>query len=213
MRDIVLRLALKNYERARELAAGVADRAERTLDRVRALSSELRGAADRAQKLSEAQERAAPSSRPSFRAAAERPGAGFQSLRPVNEAREKVESLGRLAMSGAEAARTLPALMRMGGPLIAAGPLAALLAPLTEKLLAYVDERIQAEVDKREKRLLARLDEERFRADYNRRFAEDPRFAREEARRALEQTLAEEAKRGRRIEPFSADLALGDFGL
>jgi hypothetical protein len=213
VRDVVLRLALKNYERARELAAGVAERAERTLDRVRTVSGELRGAVDRAQKLSETQERAASSGRPNLRSPGDRPGAGFQFLRPVNEAREKVESLGRLAMGGAEAARTVPALLRMGGPLLVGGPLVALLAPLTEKLLAYVDERIQAEVDKREQRLLARLDEERFRADYNRRFAEDPRFARDEARRALELTLAEEAKRGRRIEPFSADLALGDFGL
>ncbi|MCO5171161.1 MAG: hypothetical protein M9894_33065 [Planctomycetes bacterium] len=213
MREVVLRLALRNYERARDLAAGVADRTERTLGRVRTLSGELKSALERAEKLSGATERTAAAGRASGRAPFEGPDPGLAFLGPVNRARARVESLGHLALGGADAARTVPALLRMGGPLLLGGPLVALLAPLTQKLLAYVDERVRKEVDQREQRLFAHLEEERFRADYARRLAEDPRFARAEARRALEATLAEEARRGPRIEPFSADLALGDFGL
>jgi hypothetical protein len=92
------------------------------------------------------------------------------------------------------------------------GPFMTLLAPLTEKLLGYLEERLQQELAKQEALFTARLEEERFRRDYSRRLEEDPRFAREQAKQAFQQTLREEAVLGKRIQKTTADL-LTDFEL
>lgn len=212
MREVVLRFAVRNYERARDLANQVAERAQRTLATTKATAGEVRESLDRAQKLAEVKERTAAGER--FTA----PGMGgsdrgLRFLAPVNQAREKAESLGRLVFGGREVSQAVPGLLTGVAPLLPGiGAAMVLIAPLAEKLFSYLDERLQKELDKRTSTLLARLDEQRLEADYARRLVEDPRFAREQARLALEQTLAEEARRGPRIERTRADL-IADFGL
>ena len=85
-------------------------------------------------------------------------------------------------------------------------------APLTEKLIGYLEERLQQELAKLEAAFTARLDEEAFKRDYARRLKEDPQFAREQARRAFDQAMAEEAALGKRVHKTTADL-ITDFGL
>lgn len=212
MREVVLRFAVRNYERARDLATQVSERAQRTLAATKATASEMRENLDRAQKLAEVKERSAASER----SVSVGPGGADRGLRflgPVNQAREKVESLGRLVLGGREVAQAVPGLLTGVAPLLPGiGAAMVLIAPLAEKLFSYMEERLQKELDKRTSTLLARLDEQRLEADYARRLVEDPRFAREQARLALEQTLADEARRGPRIERTRADLIV-DFGL
>lgn len=219
MREIVLRLALKNYERARELSQAVSERVDRTLARAREVSSELRSAEARQQRLGQAEDRAAALSQRA-EALRARDVQGLEARQfggvfgRVNQVRGRVESLGRLILDERDPGQALRGFMAGAAPyLLGVGPLLALLAPLTDQVFSRLEERLESELNKREERLLARLEEERFRADYSRRLKEDPAFARAEARRAFEQTLDEEAALGRRIEPTSADLSLSDFGL
>ncbi|HBP21947.1 MAG TPA: hypothetical protein DEA08_29700 [Planctomycetes bacterium] len=131
----------------------------------------------------------------------------------VGEAREKGESFANALFGDGEISQSLPSLISGVGQFVPGlGPFMTLLAPLTEKLLGHLEERLQQELAKQETRLLARLEEQRFRMDFTRRFKEDPAFAREQARQALERTVAEEARLGKRIQKTTADLVT-DFGL
>ena len=216
-REILLRLAVRNYERARDVAAQIAERAQRTLATAKNLSDELRTGLDRAQKAAALRERGAA---PGARGAAGSGSDGslfdrgaFRALGQVNQARERGEALGRTLFGGGDVSQTLPSLMTLTGALVPGlGPFMALLAPITQKPTAYLDERLAQELARRESALVARLDEDRFRSDYTRRLEEDPAFRREQARRAFEETLAEEARRGTRSEPVASDLVT-DFGL
>lgn len=217
-REILLHFRTKNYERAKETAQKVAERARRTLDTAKGLRDELKQGLERAQKLAELRRRGAGlggrGAAASERDVAASQRASFSDLfGTVGEAREKGESAAQLLFGGGSPAQTIPALISGAGQFIPGlGPFMTLLAPLTEKLLSYLEERLQQELKKQEERFNARLEEERFRMDYTRRFQEDPAFARDQARRALEQTLAEEAARGKRIQKTTADL-ITDFGL
>lgn len=221
MREVLLRLAVRNYERARDVMGQVTERTQRTLASVKEVTSELRAGIETARQLSA--ERTSGGSLDSRGAAAA--GRDIQALDrrrfgqlfgPVNEVRERAEAVGRLGQmlgGNAEASQVLPALMTGVARFVPGiGPFIAALAPITEGLLKHMEEKLQRELDKREARLLARLDAEARDRDYNRRFAEDPRFAREQARLALQQTLAEEARLGQRVERTRADLVT-DFGL
>lgn len=217
-REILLRLRTRNYDRAKEVAQRVAERARKTLETAKVLRDELRQGLDRAQKTAELRQRAsalgrrggAASGRDVF--AGQRAGFG-ELLGTVGAAREKGESFAQLLFGGGSPSQTIPALISGAGQFVPGlGPFMALLGPLTEKLLGYLEERLQQELKKQEERINARLEEDRFRMDYARRFQEDPRFAREQAREALARTLAEEAVLGKRIQKTTADL-LTDFGL
>lgn len=82
----------------------------------------------------------------------------------------------------------------------ALGPMLAVAGPLVDRLMAYVDERIEIQAAVIEARTQALLDEERFRRDYSRRLAEDAEFERTQARKGYEQFRREEAVFGKRIE-------------
>lgn len=209
MRDVVLRLALRNYERARELAGALAERADRTLATARSVGAELRDSAEQARKAGQERERARPKAD-----APRASGRSFgQVFGAVNSARERGEALAGVLAGGGEPSQAIPRLMGLAGAVVPGiGPFLSFLAPLTEKLLARLEEKLAQELARREERLVAQLTEDAFRADYNRRFAEDPRFAREQARLAFEHTLVEEAARGPRLERTTADL-VADFGL
>jgi hypothetical protein len=214
-REILLRLAVRNYERARDVAAQIAERAQRTLATAKTLSEELKTGVERAQKAAAQRERS-----PAARGLG---GAGtdgslfdrgtFGALGQVNQARERGAALGRTLFGGGEPSQTLPSLMTLAGAAVPGlGPFMALLAPLTQQLLSYLEERLAQELARREQALVARLEEDRLRSDYTRRLEEDPAFRRQQARLAFEQTLAEEAVRGTRSEPVTSDLVT-DFGL
>lgn len=216
-REILLRLAVRNYERARDVAAQIAERAQRTLATAKSLSDELRTGLDRAQKAAALRERGAALAQRGGRS-----GAGdeslfdrgaFRALGQVNQARERGAALGRTLFGGGEPSQTLPSLMTLAGAAVPGlGPFMALLAPLTQQLLAYLEQRLAQELARREAALVTRLEEDRLRSDYTRRLEEDPAFRRQQARLAFEQTLAEEAARGTRSEPVASDLVT-DFGL
>lgn len=207
-RELLIRLALRNLERAREVATQVAERAQKTLSTAKGLTAELRQGLERAEKLSTARERAARLG------AQDGTGAGTlrQTLGPLRHARERGELVGRAVSALGDAAQSLPTLMTTAGWLTGLGALTGLLAPLTQKLIAYLDERLEKEIRKETAAFRARLEEERFLADYPRRLREDPAFARAEARKALEATLMEEALLGKRLEKTRGDL-VADFGL
>lgn len=217
-REVLLRLAIRNYERAREVAGQVMDRAQRTLTAAKGITAELRADLERARQLAETRSRAAAlgarGAAASGRDVQALEGRAFRGLfGPLGQARERGESLARILGGDLDPSRALSGLMTGVAPFVpGVGAFLALLAPITDKLLGQLEERLERELKAREQRLLARLDEERFLADYARRLAEDPRFAREQARLALEQTLAEEAGRGRRVERSTAELVT-DFGL
>lgn len=206
-RELLLRLALRNYERAREVAAQVAERAQKTLATAKGLTAELRQGAERAEKLAAARERA--SARGAQYAA---PTTLRQTLGSLGQARERGEQVGRAVGHLGDAAQSLPGLMTTAGWLTGLGAFTALLVPLTQKLIAYLDERLEKEIRKETAAFRARLEEERFLADYPRRLREEPAFARAEARKALEATLMEEALLGKRLEKTRGDL-VADFGL
>src|SRR3972149_6665825 len=110
-REILIRLAVRNYERARDVAAQIAERAQRTLATAKNLSDELRTGLDRAQKAAALRERGA--------------------------------ALGRTLFGGGEPSQTLPSLMTLAGAAVPGlGPFMALLAPLTQQLLAYLEQRL-----------------------------------------------------------------------
>ena len=214
-REILLRLAVRNYERARDVAAQIADRAQRTLATAKAVTDELRTGLERAQKTSAARrERGASRDGSALGADASIFDRGtFRALGQVNQARERGAALGRTIFGGGEASQTLPSLMTLAGAAVPGlGPFMALLAPLTQQLLSYLEQRLAQELARRESALIARLEEDRLRSDYTRRLEEDPAFRRQQARLAFEQTLADEARRGTRSEPVASDL-INDFGL
>ena len=131
----------------------------------------------------------------------------------VGEAREKGESLANALFGDGEASQKLPALISGAGQFLPGlGPFMTLLAPLTEKLIGHLEERLQVELAKQEAAFTARLDEQAFQRDYARRLKEDPQFAREQARRAFDQAVVEEAALGKRVHKATADL-ITDFGL
>jgi hypothetical protein len=211
-REVILRLAVRNFERARDVVGQIAERAQRTLATARSISEEVRSGIDRAQKSAEVRSRARATGGGNSDSSLFDRGA-FRVLGQVNQARERGDSLGRTLFGGGETSQTLPALMMMTGALVPGlGPFMALLAPITQKLTAYLEERLAQELARRESALVARLDEDRFHSDYTRRLAEDPAFRREQARQAFEQMLAEEARRGTRSEPVASDLVT-DFGV
>lgn len=215
-REILLRLAVRNYERARDVAAQIAERAQRTLATAKNLSEELKTGLDRAQKAAVLRERGATLG---ARGARSNPDesifdrGAFRALGQVNQARERGAALGRTLFGGGEPSQTIPSLMTLAGAAVPGlGPFMALLAPLTQQLLSYLEERLAQELARRESALVARLEEDRLRSDYTRRLEADPAFRRQQARLAFEQTLAEEAVRGTRSEPVTSDLVT-DFGL
>lgn len=216
-RDVLLRFALRNYERAREVATKVAERAERTLSTAKGLTDELRLGLAQTRELATERARAAALGKRGATAAG-RDVQGLEARRfgglfgPAAEAREKGESFVNLFTGDKQASQAIPGLLRAGAFVPGIGPFMALLAPLTEKLLGHLEERLERELARREAALVARLEEDRFRSDYTRRLAEDPAFARQQARVAFERALAEEAALGTRVEPTTADL-IADFGL
>ncbi|MGE0713326.1 MAG: hypothetical protein AB7N76_26465 [Planctomycetota bacterium] len=215
-REILLRLAVRNFERARDVAARIAERAERTLAAAKSVSDELRTGFERAQKTAALRERGAATgargANPTTEGSIFDRGA-FRALGQVNQARGRGAALGRALFGGGEPSQTLPSLMTLAGAAVPGlGPFMALLAPLTQQLLSYLEERLAQELARREQALVTRLEEDRLRSDYTRRLEEDPAFRRQQARLAFEQTLAEEAARGTRSEPVTSDLVT-DFGL
>jgi len=217
-REILLRLRTKNYERAEKLAKRIAERAKATLRTAKGLTQELREGVRQAQAQAELRRRGAALGARGARAAgrdlqaAQRQAFG-QRLGGLAEAREKGETLKNLALTAQEGGlRALPALLSAAQFVPGLGPLAALVTPVAEAVLSKLEERFEQELKQQEARLTARLEEERFRRDYTRQLEEDPSFRRQEARRAFELTLAEEARRGPRIQRSTADL-LSDLEL
>jgi len=216
-REILLRFRTKNYERARKVAERIAERAKDTLHTAKSLGAELREQVEQARRTAELRKRGAAMGRRGAAASARDLQAGQrqrfgEALGAAGEAREKGEALAAL-FSGEDVVSSLPSLIGGVGQLVPGlGPFAALLAPLAEKLLGYLEERLEQELAKQEALFTARLEEERFQRDYTRRLEEDPRFAREQAKRALQLTLAEEARLGKRVQKTTADL-LTDFDL
>ena len=211
-REVLLRFRTKNFERAKKVAERIAERAKKTLDTAKTLGTELKENLQQTQKAAELRRRGAGLGGRGAAASArdlqagQRQGFG-QLLGTVGEAREKGESFANLLFGGQDMTQALPSLISGVGQFIPGlGPFMTLLAPLTEKLLGYLEERLQQELAKQEALFTARLEEERFRRDYTRRLEEDPQFAREQAKRAFEQTLAEEAVLGKRIQRTTADL-------
>ncbi len=211
-REVLLRFRTKNYERAKKVAERIAERAKKTLDTAKHLGGELKENLQQAQKTAALRKRGAGLGRRGAGASArdlqagQRQGFG-ELFGSVGEAREKGESLANVLFGGQDMTQALPSLISGVGQFIPGlGPFMTLLAPLTEKLLGYLEDRLQQELAKQEALFTARLEEERFRRDYSRRLEEDPRFAREQAKRAFEQTLAEEAVLGKRIQRTTADL-------
>lgn len=217
-REILLRFRTKNYERARDVAKKVAERARKTLQTAKGLSGELKEGLDRARKKAELRQRAAGLGRRGAAAS----GRDLQAMGrsrfgelfgTVGEAREKGESFANALFGAGGITQNLPSLISGVGQFVPGlGPFMTLLAPLTEKLLGYLEERLQQELAKMESAFTARLDEEAFKRDYSRRLKEDPQFARDEARRAFQHTLAEESTLGKRVHKTTADL-ITDFGL
>ena len=211
-REILLRFRTKNYERARKVAEKIAERAKKTLDTARNLTGELKESVERTQKRAELRKRGAALGRRGAAASGRDLQAGqrqgfSQLFGTVGEAREKGESFANALFGGQDMTQALPSLISGVGQFIPGlGPFMTLLAPLTEKLLGYLEERLQQELAKQEALFTARLEEERFRRDFTRRLQEDPRFAREQAKEAFRQTLAEEAAVGKRIQKTTADL-------
>lgn len=214
-REILLRLALKNFERARDLAHQVADKAQRTV-------AAAKDAADKAKRATEASKRSVASTAGGGAVAA---GAGVaagaraglgdrveRGLRGINEARERVGQVAGIAAGGVGIADAA-ALLRMGGRAFGpAGLVLTVLAPFVEELIKWHKEKLEAELQDRARAIFAELERERQQSDYSRRFAEDPAFAWAQAKQALEETLAEEARRGKRVERTTGDL-VADFGL
>ena len=211
-REILLRFRTKNYERAKKVAERIAERAKKTLATAKDLGGELKESLQQTQKAAELRKRGAGLGRRGAAAsgrdllAGQRKGFG-ELLGTVGEAREKGESFANVLFGGQDMTQALPSLISGVGQFIPGlGPFMTLLAPLTEKLLGYLEERLQQELAKQEALFTARLEEERFRRDYSRRLEEDPAFAREQAKQALQQTLREEAVIGKRIQKTTADL-------
>lgn len=216
-REILLRLAVRNYERARDVAAQIAERAQRTLATAKNLSDELKIGLDRAQKAAALRERgASPGARGGGGSAPDGSvfdRGAFRALGQVNQVRERGAALGQAIFGGGEASQTIPSLMTLAGAAVPGlGPFMALLAPLMQQLLGHLEERLAKELARRESALIARLDEDRLRSDYTRRLEEDPAFRRQQSRLAFEQALADEARRGTRSEPVASDLVT-DYGL
>ena len=217
-REVLLRFKTKNYERARDLAKKVAEGARRTLRTTKGVAQELKQSLERSQKAAELRARTAALGGRGASAA----GRNLQALDrarfsgvfgTVGEAREKGESLATALFGAGGPVQNLPSLLSgVGQFLPGLGSFMTLLAPLTEKLLGHLEERLQQELAKREAAFVARLDEQAFRSDYTRRLQEDPRFAQEQARRAFELALAEEARLGKRVHRSTADL-IADLGL
>ena len=211
-REVLLRFRTKNYERAKKVAERIAERAKKTLATAKTLTGEVKQGLERAQNAAELRKRGAGLGRRGAAASArdlqagQRQGFG-QLIGTVGEAREKGESFANALFGGQGMTQSLPSLISGVGQFVPGlGPFMTLLAPLTEKLLGYLEERLQQELAKQESLFTARLEEERFRRDFTRRLKEDPAFAREQAKKAFEQTLAEEAAVGKRIQKTTADL-------
>lgn len=217
MREVVLRLAVKNYERARDVLAQVTERTQRTLDAVKGVTASLREGVELARQLpKESSGGASLDDR-----AAEVRQRDLQALdrqrfgKAIGWGKEHLEKGLSVwsALSSGDLGQALPGLATAAAPLLPGiGPFLALVLPLEERLRKYLDEKLQRELALSEARLMARLDARALDRDYNRRIAEDPAFARQEARRALSLTLAEEARLGKRVERTRADLVT-DFGL
>ena len=206
------------YERAKKVAEAIAARAKKTLATAKDLSGELKEGVQRAQKSAELRRRGAALGQRGA-AASGRDLQGLQRGRfgqlfgSVGEAREKAESALNLFSGGGDVTQQLPALISGVGQFIPGiGPFMAVLGPVTEKILSHMEERLQQELAKQEALFTGRLEEERFRNDFGRRLEEDPSFRREQAKRALEETLAEEKALGKRVQKTTADL-LADFEL
>ncbi len=211
-REILLRFRTKNYDRAKKVAERIAERARKTLATAKTLTGAVKQGLERAQKAAELHKRGASLGKRGAAASArdlqagQRQGFG-QFFGTVGEAREKGESLANALFGGQGLAQSLPSLFSGVGQFVPGlGPFMTLLAPLTEKLLSHFEERLQQELAKQESLFTARLEEERFQRDFTRRLKEDPDFAREQARRAFEQTVAEEAALGKRVHRQTADL-------
>lgn len=77
----------------------------------------------------------------------------------------------------------------LGGPLVK-----FLVALVTAQVVAAVDERIKQEIETEVESFAARLEEERYQGDYQRRLEEEPDFRRDEARRASAETNRDEER-------------------
>lgn len=215
-REILLRLKTRNYERAKTAAERIKKRADETLQKAKGLRDQLRQSVEKAREMAELRRRGAALGERG--AAASRRDLGaisrgrFESvLGSVGRAREIGEGAASIFGSG-DITSMLPSLLSGAAQFIpGVGPFAALLAPLTEKLLGYIDERFEQEIKKREALFLARLEEGRFRDDFTRRLEEDPAFAFKQAKLALKETLATEKRFKKRVHT-AADL-LAESGL
>lgn len=214
-REILLRLALKNFERARDLGHQVADKAQRTLTAAKDAADKARRAAETSQRSAASTAGATSGASAAGAAAGARAGFGDRverGLRGINEARERVGQVAGIAAGGVGVADAA-ALLRMGGRALGPpGLVLAVLAPFVEELIKWHKEKLEAELQERAREIFAKLERERAQSDYSRRFAEDPAFAWFQAKQAFEETLAEGARRGKRVERTTGDL-VADFGL
>jgi len=217
-REILLRFRTKNYERAKKVAEAIAERAKKTLATAKDMSGELKESVQRAQKAAQLRARGAALGKRGA-AASGRDLQGLQRGRfgqlfgSVGEAKDKAEGVLGLFSGDGDVAQQLPGMISTVGQFIPGiGPFMAVIGPITEKLFAHLEERLQEELAKQEALFTSRQEEERFRNDYSRRFQEDPTFRRQQSRQALHETLREEKVLGKRVQKTTADL-LTDFEL
>lgn len=93
----------------------------------------------------------------------------------------------REVASGNPAGAVLGLAGEFGGPLIK-----ILVALVTAQIVTLVEQKIAEEVQVRMEALSARLDEQRYQDDYQRRLEDEPDFRRAEARRAGDEMAADE---------------------
>jgi len=113
----------------------------------------------------------------------------------IGSAHERVDSV----LSAIESRSVGSIAASVGQFLPGIGPILAVAGPLMDRLMTYVDERIEIKVAVLEAKTLARLEEERLRDDYTRRLREDPSFQAEQAHEGFYRLIREEAALGKRV--------------
>src|SRR4051812_29290803 len=105
-REVLLRLAVRNFERVRDVVGQVAERAQRTLATARSISDEVRSGVERAQKSAEVRGRARASGGGGSSDGTLFDRGAFRVLGQVNQARERGEALGRTLFGSGETSQT-----------------------------------------------------------------------------------------------------------
>lgn len=216
-REVLLRFKTRNYERARKVAEAIRKRTEQTLKKTKALKEELRQSLSSAQEAAGLKARGAAlgkrGAKASQRDLQDLQRKAFEKvLGPAGRARELGTLFGTGLFGAGPITKALPSLIGGVGQLVPGlGPLASLISPLVERGLSKLEEKVERRLAEFEKRLEVRREEDRFRTSYSRRISEDPVFRFQEAKKALEETLALEKKLGRRIHGHAS--LVEDFGL